>query len=136
MAFIEVKDENGAFLLINIDDIVYVVKDNNLTRIAHKAHNAEVYWCKISTPFEEIREQILDDGQKHFYLAGKDKGVNEVVDLFRKKADCISREDLENYITKRLDGYLTKEEREEIERLAEFVAELPKFDILDIFTKK
>lgn len=136
--FIEVESVNRLSTdrtraMIKIENIDRVVDMGDYTDIFATEHGEDKIF-RIAEKYKDVRENIMSDGMRKAYSEGKTDAVNETIEIFRKKADCISREDIENYVSKRLDGYLTEDERREVENLAEFVAELPKFDILDIFT--
>lgn len=137
MAFIELESAEvgcGHFL-INADDIVEVT-DGKEERHVYTQREKDHAEYRVSTFYDEIYNRLMTEGQNTAYKYGVEGGLDKAAWRFREKADCIAREDMENYITKRLSGYLTAEERAEIERLAEFVAELPKVDILDIMSGK
>lgn len=63
---------------------------------------------------------------KEAYINGYDYGVK---DWFKAKTepceDCISREEVDNYIAKLMSGYLYEEERRRLEDFSIFIGELP-----------
>lgn len=84
MAFIEVKDESGVSFLINVDDIEYVANDKDQTRIAHRTTGSvEILRRIITTPFDEIRDQLTTDGQKTAYHKGWEDGANAAAEHLR-----------------------------------------------------